>query len=261
LYKLGFDTIILVGQDLALTGNRSHADGTFEEHMPELDTKNAEWVEGNCEEKVPTRTDLKVFLTWYEENIKLFKDAVDTFRVINATEGGAKIKGAEVMTLKEAIEENCGREVDIQKCLSELEPMLGKESQKWAEEYLQSIPREFERLHNDAMRLRKLYQDLGRICSGRKVDEQGYLKLLKKIKKQIRRVEKYQLYQLVCMTMPSALTILRQEELREEGTMEEEGRVIAQQGKLYAELVGQGATLLEEEAKKIYDGWSMESTD
>lgn len=31
LYKIGLKTIILVGQDLALTGNKSHADGTFEE--------------------------------------------------------------------------------------------------------------------------------------------------------------------------------------------------------------------------------------
>lgn len=31
LYKIGLKTIILVGQDLALTGNKSHADGTFQE--------------------------------------------------------------------------------------------------------------------------------------------------------------------------------------------------------------------------------------
>ena len=29
LYKIGLKTIILVGQDLALTGNKSHADGTI----------------------------------------------------------------------------------------------------------------------------------------------------------------------------------------------------------------------------------------
>lgn len=39
LYKIGLKTIILVGQDLALTGNKTHADGTFEEKMPEIDTK------------------------------------------------------------------------------------------------------------------------------------------------------------------------------------------------------------------------------
>ena len=31
LHKLGYETIILVGQDLAFTDNKSHADGTFEE--------------------------------------------------------------------------------------------------------------------------------------------------------------------------------------------------------------------------------------
>ena len=37
---LGFDKIILVGQDLAFTGNKSHADGTFKETMAVEDTKD-----------------------------------------------------------------------------------------------------------------------------------------------------------------------------------------------------------------------------
>ena len=85
--------------------------------MPEIDTKNNEWVEGNYEEKVPTRTDLQVFLNWYESTIRLYKGYVKDLRVINATEGGAKIEGTEVMTLKDAIEENCRKDVDIEKCL------------------------------------------------------------------------------------------------------------------------------------------------
>ncbi len=33
--QLGAKTIVLVGQDLALTDNKTHADGTFEEKMKE----------------------------------------------------------------------------------------------------------------------------------------------------------------------------------------------------------------------------------
>jgi hypothetical protein len=137
--------------------------------------------------------------------------------------------------------------------------MLSEESQKWAEEYLKNIPGEFARLHNDAMRLRKFYQELERLCSGHKIDERAYVKVLKKIKKQSRRVEKYKIYQEVCMLMPSAMSILRQEDMRECGSMEEEGKIIAKQGRMYSELVAQGATLLEDEAKKIYDDWSLEN--
>ena len=65
LYKIGIDTIILVGQDLAYTNNKSHADGTFHDEMEEEDTSSFIMVEGNIEEKVPTRTNLKMFLDWY----------------------------------------------------------------------------------------------------------------------------------------------------------------------------------------------------
>ena len=64
--------------------------------MPEIDTSDCEWVEGNYEEKVPTRTDLKVFLNWYEAEIRRYKERFNDFRVINATEGGAKIEGTDL---------------------------------------------------------------------------------------------------------------------------------------------------------------------
>lgn len=255
LCRMGLETIILVGQDLALTGNKSHADGTFEEHMPDVDVTGAEWVEGNYEEKVPTRVDFQVFLSWYQDTIKVYKNHSKKFRVINATEGGAKIKGTEVMTLKDAIAQTCVKEVNIQECLEKLSPMLCEESQKWAEEYLCAIPTEFERLEKDAMRLRKLYQDLNRLCSGFKLDEQAYLKMLKKIKKQIKRVEKYKVYQLITLTIPAAEVILRQDEQEEMRELEEEGKEIARKGILYTELVGQASRVLGAEAKRIYSNW------
>lgn len=36
---MGSEIIILIGQDLALTGNKTHADGTFQDKMEEIDVK------------------------------------------------------------------------------------------------------------------------------------------------------------------------------------------------------------------------------
>ena len=104
--------------------------------MPEIETTDCQWVEGNYEEKVPTQTDLYSFLNWYVETIREFKEHVKDFRVINATEGGAKIDGTEVMTLKEAIAQTCTKEVDIAACLDTLSPMLKEEDRVWAIDYL-----------------------------------------------------------------------------------------------------------------------------
>ena len=104
LYKIGIQTIILVGQDLAYTNHKSHADGTFHESMETVDTSHFRMVEGNYKEKVPTADDLKVFIDWYDAFIEGCKDRDECFRVINATEGCAKIKNTEIMSLKEASE-------------------------------------------------------------------------------------------------------------------------------------------------------------
>lgn len=252
LYKLGLKTIILVGQDLALTGNKTHADGTFEEHMPEIDTKNYEWIEGNVEKKVPTRTDFKVFLNWYVYSIQQYKEHVKEFRVINATEGGAKIAGTDIMTLKNAITETCTKEVDIKKCLDNIEPMLSQEKRKWAVDYLKNIPDKFKELEKNAESLYKHYCRVGQLCKKQKMDSEQYYKLLTKIKNKIKKIESNALYQLVILTVPSATQIMRNEADEQMPSMKEEGIEIARKGKLYMKIVKDTAKILCEESQNIY---------
>lgn len=254
LYKVGFETVILVGQDLALTGNRTHADGTFEEKMQEIDVSNCKMVEGNYEELVPTRTDFAVFRDWYVETIRKYREYDPEFRVINATEGGAKIEGTEIMTLKQAIEQECTKEVDIKACIDSLKPMLDEEGQHWAREYLSKIPDEFEQLKRNSQKLRKSYQKLQQICGRKKLDTVAYEKLLKKIRSQAIKVEKNDTYQLVIETIPSALAILREEEYREYKSVQKEGLIIAEKGMKYVDLVCKTADLLQAEAKTIFEG-------
>ena len=253
LYKIGLKTIILVGQDLALTGNRSHANGTFEETMPEIDISDCKWVEGNYEEKVPTRTDFYQFLTWYENTIKECREYVTDLRVINATEGGAKIEGTEIMTLKDAIAETCTTEVDIEACLDTLSPMLDENNRAWAVEYLAGIPHQFEILKKETRKLNRSYQSIDSLCKKQHMDSQQYLKLLKKIKKQIAKIEGDDMYQLVTMTMPSALKIMRDEEFDRLDSPQEEGQEIARKGTLYTELIMEGTDLLKAEADQIFE--------
>ena len=169
LYKIGLTRIILVGQDLAFTNNKSHADGTFESIMKEENTEGFIMVEGNLEEEVPTTSTLKIYLDWYNNYIAKILENEEDFRVINATEGGAKIKFAEVKTLREAIAEECTKEVDIQECLEQLSPMLDEEMRKWAMEYLDNIPGKFFKLSKDAKATNDLYGKLDKICSKKNI--------------------------------------------------------------------------------------------
>ena len=220
--------------------------------MPQLDVSNCQWVDGNYEKKVPTRTDLYTFLNWYVETIRECKEHEKELRVINATEGGAKIEGTEVMTLKDAIAETCTKEINVTECLDTLTPMLDEKNSVWAHDYLLSIPKEFEKLKDEARKLNKSYTAVDRLCEKNQMDSKQYLKTLRKIKKQIANIEKNDMYQLVTMTMPAAAKIMRDEEFERLDSLQEEGKEIARKGKLYTELVGEAADLLRCESEHIF---------
>lgn len=252
LYRIGVQTVILVGQDLALTNNRSHADGTFREKMDEIDTSHCMMVEGNCEEKVPTRPDLKAYLEWYEMYIEGCLKESPGFRVINATEGGAKIKNTEIMTLKDVIKRECKAEMDFQAFFENLEPMFcTEESRKWVNDYIDSIPEQCDSLKSDAVKTLKLYRRLDKICSRRNIDSKEYLNLLKKLEKQIKKVEAWEVYDLVQEVMSEAHYILKNEQFMEYGSLQEEGKEIARKGILYMEKVAECAGIFREYLDEI----------
>ncbi len=252
LYKIGVETVILVGQDLAYTNNCSHADGTFQEVMQKQDTSRFLMVEGNSGEKVPTTGDLRMFLNWYESYIESCQKMDTSFRVINATEGGAKIKGTEVMTLKEAIDSECIRVVDIQKSLQKLEPMFDEEGQEWVREYLSHIPDECLSLASSAYKTKKIYQKLDQICNKKNIDRKEYLSILKKLERQIKNIEQHDIYDLVVTTMNEAQYIMRGEQFLKEDTMQAEGKEIARKGILYMESVARCAKIFRDYAAEIF---------
>ena len=193
LHKLGYETIILVGQDLAFTDNKSHADGTFEEKMPVMDTEGMEMVKGNYVDKIPTRMDLRIFLNWFQKYIHDIKEANPNIRVVNATAGGAYIEGTEIRALDDIIEEVCKNvpeEINFTERIEALESEFTEEEHKKAVDYLKNVPKkDFEDMLKDAKELEKAYQKLGKIGKSGTVEKKGCLKQLKKIKRSQQRLK------------------------------------------------------------------------
>lgn len=102
---MGFETIILVGQDLcyrmrdAQTIEATHANGKISPDEKKQGFDRG-YIEGNTEPKVLTRQDWYRYLKWFEDKIKLSRA-----KVINVTVGGAKIPGARYLSFKDAIVE------------------------------------------------------------------------------------------------------------------------------------------------------------
>ncbi|WP_069650362.1 6-hydroxymethylpterin diphosphokinase MptE-like protein [Caloranaerobacter ferrireducens] len=114
--KFGCNPIIFVGQDLAYTNGRSHARDTYlcQEIIMKENLRKVEGIDGK---PVFTTKSLSIFRRWIENRIE--KEKRVTF--IDATEGGAKIRGTIIMTLKEVIEEKLkDRYIDFTRVLEEV---------------------------------------------------------------------------------------------------------------------------------------------
>ncbi|MHA1568975.1 MAG: motility associated factor glycosyltransferase family protein, partial [Alphaproteobacteria bacterium] len=129
---LGCNPIVLIGQDLAYgEAGQSHAEGIGTggvedikreemEYTREHDTlakKNLCLVDGYFGKQVVTKTNLRNYLLWFEQVIPQVLGA--GFRVINSTEGGAKIAGAEQMPFAEATDQLLGDPVEVISVLDE----------------------------------------------------------------------------------------------------------------------------------------------
>ncbi len=264
MYMIGIDTIIFVGQDLALTGKKTHAAGTYDEGIDtegeteeekkktlkkygnegEVDTEGMRMVPGNVEEMVPTRGDFYIYLEWYENYIKGIKEYRNTLRVINATEGGAKIKGTEIMTLKEAIKESCKREVDIKGLIDGIPPIFAGDKRKKVVDYLRGIEAGFRKISQNAFSQVKLYKKMENMTKTGGISMKEYRALLEKLKKLNKEIIKSPLYQLIEWSLIDAKTLLEKELLIEENSILAEAKEISRKGLIYMDLVSQCSLLL-----------------
>lgn len=178
---MGAKTVILVGQDLALTGNKTHADGTFQDTMDEIDVNNKEYFEVEAVDggKVLTRGDFKLYLDWFEKYIK----AWDFLTTVDATEGGALIHGSKVMTLKKAVQKYCKREFNVKWHIDHSKKIFVGENQKIALDYFANVPQKLEEVRKKAKEGIRQYERLEKVVRNHLGSDKELKKVLKKIKK------------------------------------------------------------------------------
>lgn len=177
--QIGFNRIILVGQDLAYAddGKTSHAGDALEGGF----TKQDIWVDGIDGNKVKSRLDWYEFLRWYSNEIKLCTSA--GIKVVDATEGGAKIEGTEIMKLSEAIEAYCGEEVDISEIEREIPPFFGGKDFANIEKYMDKGIVELRQMKKKALTAEKICDKLIRKVKKKTVEDKTGQKLVFDLKK------------------------------------------------------------------------------
>ncbi|RPJ96822.1 DUF115 domain-containing protein [Rummeliibacillus sp. TYF005] len=107
---LGCSPIIMTGQDLAYgqSDTETHASGTtYDNKESKKDETQDDFVEGYYGGKVKTTHIWTTFKNWFESQIIEYD-----LKVINATEGGAKIYHTEQLSLQETINQYCQNDID-----------------------------------------------------------------------------------------------------------------------------------------------------
>lgn len=192
--ECGCNPIILIGQDLAYTGNKSHADGTFQDKMEEKKLEGSAYldVEDIYGNTIRTSKDFDYYRKWFEKQIAAHTET----KVIDATEGGAKIEGAVLMTLKEAIGQYCQTEFLTEELLEKVPEIFSEEEREEIDEYLLSTPEILEKLKKKAKEVISEYEEMEFYAKRNELGKQ-FQKGMKKVRKLVDYLEEDQTMKLI----------------------------------------------------------------
>lgn len=168
-FRLGANHIIMIGQDFAYTDNKTHVEGSFYDGKNSIaDVKQGMfYIEDINGGQVLTSHDFQVYLNWTVDYIEFRKNDC---LFIDATEGGAKIKGTKIMTLQDAIDKYCNvdRKQQIQEAFDEFYEkghLFTEEEQNILIEELKEMAIKYKKIEellvfgmSESERLKKLYK-------------------------------------------------------------------------------------------------------
>lgn len=228
--NMGAKTIILVGQDLAMTGNKTHADGTFKEKMDDIDVNSGTYMEVEAigGGKVLTRSDFKFYLEWYEKWINKW----DHITTVDATEGGALIHGSKIMTLKGAIRKYCKREFNVKWHIDHSKKLFTGDNRKIAMKYFAGASAKLDEVKKKAKEGQRYYERLEKLARQNKTAGKELDKTLKRIKKLNRYMETDYMAQMVMECLVGLNYTLRPAVYQAEEEQNKEFMDIAEQGEV-----------------------------
>lgn len=196
---LGFRKIVLIGQDLAFTGGVSHTkgiEGALGDNDAYIRGRYIVEVEGIDGTMLQTDFQMWYYKQWFEKAIRINQDAV---RVIDATEGGAKIEGTEIRAFADVIAEECKQELDIYEIEKNIPQAFSPEKQQELLKKLRAMRQsvtDFEKLLEETIAEQ---EKLLALVSDRKTILREAVPMLKEMSAQNEKIEKEPILELVSM--------------------------------------------------------------
>ena len=252
--QAGCVNIILMGQDLGFPGNKVHAQDTFldEDDIDENDNSYfyTESIDGG---QILTSTDMENYRKWFEQMVRIYPE----LNVIDATEGGALIKGTEIITITEAIDKYCPDErIDFEGIINTCEYLLNEEERIVINNI---INKTFDDIDNSIEYLEKAKRDyakLEKLNQKRKYNTKEFRSIIDKIGKHNKRFEEdkdFELYKRYCTEVYyrslEALKKVHDEEY-------EDIKIVASQGQMMIDEYIKAAKKLKNKWREVNDRYS-----
>lgn len=196
---LGFRTIVLIGQDLAFTGGQSHTKeivGTFGDNEEYIKSRNIVEVEGIDGEILETDFQMWFYKQWFEKVIKMNQQYI---KVIDSTEGGAKIEGTIIQSLRKTIEQECKEKLDIYELERQIPEAFSERQQRELLKDLYTIKEETIKFQQKIQETIEKQEKLLEQILNHTIAQQNMIKALKDIGKENELVEKMPVLEFVSM--------------------------------------------------------------
>jgi len=230
--EMGCRPVALIGQDLAYTGDVSHAKGAAIARVENRGPGNANVipVPDIFGRPVNSHASMVVFLRHFEELIHTRADRLPD-GCIDATEGGARIGGTRLMTRKDLIVRTCTRRVDVDGILDAAASNAPPADAEHALGEVDAMRRELRSVARDAASCRKT---LGRILDeiGKRPRDPARLgRLQTKYAREAASLESHrEALELLADALTRAMTVMRDRRVSSPalvGTLDEQGRISA----------------------------------
>ncbi len=189
LVEAGIKKIILIGQDLAYPEKKTHISTAYEDEQKiQLDTDkkyfDIEDVYGNM---VSTEENMNIYRKWFETAIKNNPQLT----VIDATEGGAKIKGTRIMTFCDAIDEFVDKLpfADYESVIENIPNISNDIIEKRVEKMLE-LDTEMDESKNKIKKILVLYDELDKLNREGKHASETFRRLINEIEEGSDEIEK-----------------------------------------------------------------------
>jgi len=183
----GCKTIILMGQDLAYTGDKTHSKVTVRGSV-KTEIENLEHVvmdtdiDGN---PIRSSQEFRYYREWFEKKIAENHDLT----VIDATEGGVRIAGSLLMTARDAIEKYCVNEYDFTEEISKSSPLFDDETKKKYDEFVRRVPHQLDELRRIIKQTLADYTSMRMLVVRNNYHSTQMKKLYENCQKQTERIE------------------------------------------------------------------------